>query len=122
MRTNLDLDTLLIRADDRSVQRLVSVWLRDGHVVFEASGDGFPKVMNKTQCLVALVLLVHDDSKGQHIVDLVEFDLLLLHLSVDAPEILRSTVHLTGDGVLAHQLLQDIDHLTDEALALPLLL
>ena len=93
---DLDLDPFSVGADNRRVERLVVVGLGHGDIILEPPGDRFPEAMDDAQRLIAVLFLVRieDDPEGRQVVDLIEIDVLLLHLFVDAVEMLGPALHL----------------------------
>ena len=86
---DLQLDALALGTQHGGMQGLVHVGFRQGDVVFEASGNGFPEGMDDTQDGIAVAHGVGDDPNGQQVVDFLERQLLALHLLVNAVVMLR---------------------------------
>ena len=80
---DLDFEGQAAGADHGGVQRLVQVGPRDGDEVLDAAGNGMPLVVDHAERGVAVLDRIGDDAQGQQIVDLVDADLLALHLLVD---------------------------------------
>ena len=83
-RANLEFHPLSLRSQDSGVQGLIQIRLGQGDVVLEASGDGRPAGVQNPQHRVAILHVVHDDSHATNVIDLVEVEILRLHLLVDA--------------------------------------
>ena len=71
------------RPDHRGMQRLVEVRPGDGDEVLDAARDGVPLVVDDAERRVAVLHRIGDDAQRQQVVDLVQADLLPLHLLVD---------------------------------------
>src|SRR4051812_42665730 len=84
--TDLDLYTLAGWTDDRGVERLVCISLRHGNVVFESTWYRFVRGMNHSERFVAFGDVVNDDTKRDHIIDLVVIGFAALHLFEDGIE------------------------------------
>ena len=72
----------------RGMQGLIAIGLGNGDVVLEAAGNGGEIVMGGAEHAVAGVDPVHDDAEAEHIHDVGEGFVLLLHLGVNAVEVL----------------------------------
>ena len=85
------------------VEGLVEVRLGHGDEIAEALEEGRPFLVDDAQRGITVLDRVGDDPEGQEIVDLVEFDLLGLHLAVDAVRPLDPGVDLGRDAVVLHE-------------------
>src|SRR5262245_65605955 len=83
LSANLQLDALMARADDGGVDRLVVVllWVRD--VVLEPARYRVPSRVHHRESAVAVLDLRHDDAEGIDVGELLERNLLPLHLAPD---------------------------------------
>jgi hypothetical protein len=94
LRADLDLDRHAERAEERGVQRLVAVRLRDRDVVLELARDRLVERMQRAQREVAGRHVGHDDAEAVDVEHLGERDVLLLHLLVDRGDVLLAAGHL----------------------------
>jgi len=120
--SDLNFDTLSIRADHGRVKGLVHVLLGKTDVILEFPRDGFPDGVDDPQDVVAFFDRTDDDSEGSDIIDLVQIDVLVPHLSVDAVSLLKTTGHFPLDVVLIELLHQSSFHGVDVIESLLLLL
>jgi len=91
---DLDFDPLADRPDDGRMQRLVHVGLGPTDVILELVVDGFPHGVDQAQGFVALGKRVQDDAEGDEIIDLLEAEVLGLHLRIDAEKIFAAAQNL----------------------------
>ena len=120
VRADLHLQRPRAQAENRRVQRAVDTLLRVGDVVVELAGNRLPEVVDDAERAVAVGLRLDEDAQRQEVVDLVEglaLGRVLLHLLVDAVEMLGAALHLGVDAVLLQLLAQDALHLGDVLLA-----
>ena len=103
-RPDLDFDPLSVGADHRRMEGLVVVGLRHGDIILEPPRNRFPEGMDDAQRFIAVLLLVRieDDPEGHQVIDLVEIDVLLLHLFVDAVKMLCPSLHFALDAKPFH--------------------
>ena len=97
---DLQLDPLVARADDGGVDRLVVVLLRIGDVVLEAAGHSVPARVHDGKRAVAVLDLGHDDAERVDVGELLERDLLPLHLAPDGVGLLLAARHDALDSGL----------------------
>src|SRR6267378_4000385 len=94
LRADLDFDRHAVRADQRGVQRLIAVDLRDRDVVLEFSGDRLVQAVQGAEREVAGGNVLDDDPKTVDVEHLRERQVLLVHLVVDRIDVLLAA----GDG------------------------
>ena len=94
---DLQLDPLMARADDGGVDRLVVVLLRIGDVVLEAAGHRVPARVHHGQRAVTVLDLGHDNAEGVDVGELLERDLLPLHLAPNSVGLFLATRHDARD-------------------------
>mmetsp|Transcript_3127 Transcript_3127/g.7671 ORF Transcript_3127/g.7671 Transcript_3127/m.7671 type:complete len:329 (-) Transcript_3127:714-1700(-) len=106
---NLDLEGEAALVQHHRVKALVTVRLGVLDVVLELALHRLPERVHKVEHLVALLLGLHDHPAGAQVVHLFEGEVLLLHLLVDAKDVLRPTVEVLAvdvtpglDGLLEH--------------------
>src|SRR3954454_22360470 len=80
---DLHLDALPLRADHAGVQRAVVVRLRCGDEVFEAPGDDVIGGVDDPQRVIALPGIVDEHTESHDVGELLERDVLALHLAPD---------------------------------------
>jgi len=88
----------LAGVDDGGVERLVEVGTGHGDVVFEATGDGAPELMDDAEGSVTVASGIGDDADGEDVVDLVEGALLADALQMNGVEALDAAFDFGGDG------------------------
>jgi len=110
---DLDLDALPFRPGHGGVQRAVAVGFGLGDVVVELAGDGRPASMHDAQCGVALGQLLDDHPHRGHVVDLLEAEVLALHLLVDAVDVLGSAADGAFDARIGKLGAQHLHHVGD---------
>src|SRR6266508_192546 len=116
---DLHLDPLALRADDRRVERLVPVRLRDRDVVLEPPGHRLPQRVDDPERLVALRDARDDDPEPDHVLDLVELHVELAHLPPDRVDVLHAPRHVRAlEARLLELGADDVDDLLDEPLLL----
>ena len=76
---------------------LVHIRFGERNIIFESSRQGFPHGVDQSQYVVAFTEGVHDDAEGQHVIDLSEIEILILHLFVNAVEVLVSSSDIRTD-------------------------
>ena len=91
--TDLNFDWHSVHAEQRGMQRLVTVSLRDRDVIFEAPRKGLVQTVHGTKHAIAGVGLVDDDAEGVHIHDLGESLSLAAHLLVDTVQVFLAAHH-----------------------------
>ena len=82
-RANLDLDASLLGPDHRGVERAVAVGLGRRDVVLEAAGHHRVGAVHDAERPVAVLLAFGDDAKADDVGELLEGELLPLHLFPD---------------------------------------
>ena len=95
---DLNLDRRAIRAEQRSVQRLVAVDARNRDVVLEAAGHRPVEAVHEAERAVALVDVADDDPDAEHVDDLRQRQVLAAHLHVHAVQVLLARLDATGDA------------------------
>src|SRR6185369_10866083 len=80
---DLNFDALAFRPEDAGVQRAVVIRLRGRDVIFEAAGNDVIGRVNNTKRVVALADAVDEHTKRHHVGELLERDVLALHLAPD---------------------------------------
>ncbi len=113
---DLDLDRHAVRTEQSGVQRLVPVHPWDGNVILEAPGHRFIDAVHQTKRPIAGVGVVDDDAKSVHIDHFVDGDALVLHLLVDAVQVLLAPLHAAGDPGLLQRALEGLGDFADEFL------
>ena len=111
---DLDFDSLALGPDDRGMQALVAVGLGHGNIVFEAARHGLPLRMDKAEHRVTVAYVLDDDAESQNVVHIVERQILLGHLLVDAVDMLDAAPDRAFDLVGAEDAFQLGDDLGDE--------
>ena len=114
---DLHLERHAALADDRGVQRLVAVRARHRDEVLDAARHRRPRLVDDAERPVTVLHRLRDDAQRHHVVDLVELDLLLLELLVDAEEPLDAAVDLDHRHLRLGELGRDVFlQLVDHAL------
>ena len=103
-RTDLDLEGLSAGSDQSRMQGLIHVCLRNGNVILKSPGNGLVMGMDLTQGRITILHRVDYDPDRKQVVDLIQGLVLILHLLVDAEEVLHAPVHLclNAGGVNDH--------------------
>ena len=96
-RTNLHLDRLATRTDDRRVQGLIQVELGHCDVVLESPHYRLPMTVDRAKRCVAVLDRIDDDTNGHQIEDFIEVATLADHLFVQAPQMLAASGQLRLD-------------------------
>ncbi len=98
---DLNFHSFAVRPDDGRVERAIVVGFRHGDVVLESSRDRFPYCVNHAQRLVTFFFFVgiDNDSESHEVINFIEVDALLLHLFINAVEMLRPSLHLSLQSV-----------------------
>ncbi len=115
---DLNLDALAAGADDRRVERLVHVGLRQGNVILEPAGDGCPARVDDAERRVAIGHRLDDHAERDDVVDLLVVAVLRLHLAVDGVKVLRSALHVGGKPLLGEAARERLRHVGDVAVTL----
>ncbi len=113
---DLHLDGYAVGSEQCRVQRLVTVDSRYGDVVLEAPRHGLVDAVHETQRAVAGIGAVDDDAKTVHVDHFIEGDFLVLHLLVDAVEMLLAALHFSANLGLFQRGLEGLGDLADEFL------
>ena len=92
--SNLNLERAGRGADNRRMERLVVIDLGHGDIVFKATGHGMPQGMHGTKRGIAIAHRMSDDAQRHQVVNLGELLALALHLLIDGPIVLGTTVDL----------------------------
>src|SRR6185437_17102667 len=95
---DLHLDTLALGSDYRGVDGAIEVAFGCGNVVVELARDVGPEPMDHAERGVAVADGRDDDAYGANVEELLEGELLTLHLSVDAVHVLWPSVDLRLDA------------------------
>ena len=106
---NLHLERLPAR-NNGSMQRLVHVRARHGNEVFDASGNGSPRIVNHAERSIAVLHAIGDEAKRQQVINLINGYALLFQLQMDRVEPLDARLGETRNPVLAHLLLNHSRH------------
>ena len=114
LRAYLDFDALALGPDHRRVQALVPVGLGHGDVVLEAARNRLPLGMDEAEHGVAVAHVLDDGPEGEDVVHIVERQVLLGHLFIDAVDMLDAAPDRAFDLVGAEDALQLGDDLGDE--------
>jgi hypothetical protein len=85
---DLHFDCFAVLVVDRRMQTLVQVIFRPRDIVVELARDRLPQVMDDAQHLIALGDRIDDHADGAHVENLVEWQILALHLVIDAGDVL----------------------------------
>ena len=93
---DLNLDRLVAGSDDRGVDRAIQIVLRGGDVVVELAGNELPERVHDTERRIAFGNRIDEHPRRADIHDLVEGELLRLHLAPDAVDVLRPAVDLVA--------------------------
>ena len=107
---------------NRGVQGLVAIGLGHGDIVLETARNGLPHGMNDPQDTIAVLDAFHQHAHSRQIVDLADVLLIPLHLLVDAVEMLGTAADIRHDLALGQLLLDLLDGVVNESLALLALL
>ena len=114
---DLDLQRLAVERDDRRVERLVEVVLRDGDVVVELARDRPPQRVHDAECRVTVAHVLDEQADGVDVVDLAELRALALHLLPDAVDVFRAALQVGFDAGLRQPRPELGDRPVDVALA-----
>ena len=99
--TDLDLDGRTERSEQRRVQGLVAVGLGDRDVVLEPLGHGFVQTVHQAENTVAVVGPLDDDAEPVYVEHLLEREMLVKHLSIQAVEVLLPALQASLDAFLS---------------------
>ena len=113
---DLHFEGLPVGAHHRGVQGLIQVGARNGDEVLDAPGNGPPLVVDDAQGGVAVLHAVGDDAHGQHVVDLLDRDLLPLQLLVDRVSALDAALDARRNAFAAQNHVHVILDLLEEIL------
>ena len=106
VRADLHFERRAERAEQRRVQRLVAVGLRDRDVVLELAGNGLVELVQHAERRVAVRLVGDEDAHAVDVEHLRERVALLAHLLVDRVDRLLAAAH-HGEHVLLGEALAD---------------
>ena len=88
-------------AYDRRVYRLVLVLLGHRDIVLETAGNVLIHLVDDTEHLIALDDLINNDPAREKVVDLIDRLALVVHLLIDAVEMLRTAFNIVmGNAIL----------------------
>ena len=104
--SDLYFENLTEIADNGSMQGLIQVGLRHGDIILEPAGHRFPHRMNYSQYRVTFLYVVHNDSDGYQIVNLIQSLVLGRHLFINRIEVFRAPFYI-GFYARLFQLLRD---------------
>src|SRR6185437_1401207 len=93
-RADLHLDALALWSDDRRVDGAIEVAFGRGDIVVEFPRDVGPEAMDHSQRGVTVTDRPDDDAHRPDVEELLERQLLALHLAVDAVHVFRPAVDL----------------------------
>ena len=110
-RADLHLDRHAVRADQRGVQRLVAVQLRDRDVVLELAGHRLVERVQRAEREVARRHVAHDDAEAVDVEHLGEREFLLDHLPVDRVDVLLAAADRRLELRLGEALLDRVEDL-----------
>src|SRR5690606_30753218 len=110
---DLDFDDAVARPDHRGVQRAIAVFLGGGDVVVELVGNVAPFAVDDAEQGVAISHGGHQYPHRADIVDLGETDVLALHLSPDAVDMLGAPRYVPDDANPIQLRLQGIHQFLD---------
>ena len=89
-RTDLYFKDLALIADDRCMQRLVHVLLRNGNIILQTARNRLVLCMNIAKDLIAVELRLGDDADRKQVQNLVEALMANSHLVIDRIEVFRA--------------------------------
>ena len=95
--TDLDLERLSVAADQRRMQGLVHICFGHGNIILEAPRNRLIHLMNHTQCRIAVLHCLHNDTHSEEIIDLIQRLMLVLHLLVDTEKMLYTAIDFRID-------------------------
>lgn len=116
--TDLHFQHLALRADDRRVQRAVTVLLGVGDVVVELFRNVPPQGVDDPQRGVAVAHFRDQHAHRAHIVDLAELQALALHFAPDRIDVFGPAADVGVDAGGLQFVLQLVHHIGDEALTI----
>ncbi len=117
-RADLHLDALPLRADDAGVKRAVIVRLGRRDVVLETAGHHGIAAVDDAERVIALLDRVHHDAKRHDVRELLEADILVLHLEPDRIGGLLAPGHGGLEPAIAQRLVELVYDALDEIAAL----
>ncbi len=92
MRADLYFDRLRAGSDDGGVNRTVPIVLGGGDVVVELPGDELPQRVHHPERRITFGNRVHEDARGANVHELLEGEVLRLHLAPDAVDVFRTSL------------------------------
>ena len=102
--TDLDLKGLSCAANERSMERLVHIWLRHGDIVFKTTRYRLIHLVDDAKSRIAVLHRFYHDAHGKKIVNLIQGLVLLDHLFIYAEEMLHPAAYGSLDARLVHML------------------
>ena len=114
---DLYLDVHPVRTKEHGVQGLIAVRLGDGDVILEFSRNRLVQVVDHAESAITGVDRFDDDAKGVDVEYLGEGEVLMVHLLVDAVEILLTPDDARGEIVVGEALLDGRLNLCDDLFA-----
>ena len=100
--TDLDLERLSGRSDQRCMQRLVHIRLRHSNIILETSRNRRIHLMDHTQRRITVFYRFYYDTHSKQIIDLVNRLILIHHLLIDTEEMFDTSVDLCFDIRILH--------------------
>ena len=98
---------------------LVAVLLGVTYIILESAGERHIHLVHDTQSRIAVRKRIHDYPAGKHIVDLSQILTLVVHLLIDAVEMLGASVYVVMLDTVCFELLGDLGyHLSHEGFSL----
>ena len=111
--TDLYFKRLAGASDQSRMQGLIHICLRHGNIVLEAAGNGLVIRVDHTQCSITVLHGIDNDSNREQIIDLIQRLILVLHLLVNAEEMLDSSVDLGLDAGISDVSVHLFDNASD---------
>ena len=111
--SNLDFDHLVFRTNHGGVNALVKVRLRGRDVVFKATLQGRPQVVDVAQSQVAFGNGFYNDADGENVEDVFELAATAKHLVVDTVNVFGTALNGAVEIFECHLDLQRANHRLD---------
>ncbi len=115
VRANLYFQRAALGTDYRSVQRLITVRLGVRDIIVEFLVNVVPKRVHRTKRGIAVIDRANDHPHRPHVENLLEGQILALHLPPDAIDVLHPTTDLGNDTGLPQAAPQFLHHPSDVA-------
>ncbi len=113
---DLDLHRLPLLPHYHCVDGLVAVGLGVGDIVVKFAGNMMEMGVDDAERRIAILQPLGDHPHRTHVEQLVEFEVLLLHLAPDAVDVFRSAIDLGLDPGFGKRIAQGLHELADVAL------